>query len=389
MAESAALLVDEVLPRRPLRQWVLSLPFALRFLLATDAQTLTEVLGIVYRPISGHILRKARLSRASGEMGAVTLIQRFGSALNLNIHFHMLFLDGAYLPGAGPPAFRRIAAPGAQELQALVERIAARIGQALERKGLLMRDCENSYLASGAEAGGVMNDLLGHSITYRVAVGPRTGQKVYTLQTVPAQPPEEHRQSVAQAAGFSLHAGVGIEGEQRGQLERLCRYVSRPAVSVERLALTAQGAVRYQLKTPYRDGTTHIMLEPLDFLARLAALVPPPRLHLARYHGVFAPHSHLRAAVTPAGRGRGARGKGAVSERSLATHVAMTWMQRLKRVFAIEIERCCRCGGQLEVIATIEEPALIERILAHLNRPPEASGGSAYAPRAPPQSLLF
>jgi hypothetical protein len=99
MTDSAALLADEVLPQKPLRQWVLSLPFGLRFLLATDAEALTRVLGIVYRTISAYVLKKARLSRASGATGAVTLIQRFGSALNLNIHFHMLVLDGAYLVG--------------------------------------------------------------------------------------------------------------------------------------------------------------------------------------------------------------------------------------------------------------------------------------------------
>lgn len=65
-----------------------------------------------------------------------------------------------------------------------------------------------------------------------------------------------------------------------------------------RLALTASGQVRYTLKTPYRDGTTHIVLEPLDLMARLAALVPTPRMHLTRYHGVFAPHSQYRSAVT-------------------------------------------------------------------------------------------
>ena len=80
--------------------------------------------------------------------------------------------------------------------------------------------------------------------------------------------------------------------------------MSRPPVAEDRLALTASGQVRYTLKTPYRDGTTHIVLEPLDFIARLAALVPPPRMHLTRYHGVFAPHSRLRAAITPAHRGR-------------------------------------------------------------------------------------
>jgi len=75
-------------------------------------------------------------------------------------------------------------------------------------------------------------------------------------------------------------------------------------VAVDRLSLTAQGQVRYTLKMPYRDGTTHIVLDPLELMVRLVALVPPPRMHLTHYHGVFAPHSRLRAAVTPAGQGR-------------------------------------------------------------------------------------
>lgn len=82
MTDSAARLADEVLPQKPLRQWVLSLPFALRFLLATDAEALTQVLGIVYCTISHYVLKKARLARTSGANGALTLIQRFGSALN-------------------------------------------------------------------------------------------------------------------------------------------------------------------------------------------------------------------------------------------------------------------------------------------------------------------
>src|SRR5881394_1615044 len=219
-AETAALLADEVLPRRPLRQWVLSLPFALRFLLAAHPRALAEVLGIVYRAISGYVLRKARLTHANGQTGAVTLIQRFGSALNLNIHFHMLFLDGAYLTNTRPPVFRRIGAPSAGELQDLLERIAERIGRALERKGLLARDCENSYLTLDPASGGAMDDLIAHSITYRVAMGLRSGQKVFALQSVPAGPLEEQRRGVAQAAGFSLDAGIVIEAEQRGAHSR-------------------------------------------------------------------------------------------------------------------------------------------------------------------------
>jgi hypothetical protein len=154
MTDSAALLADEVLPAKPIRQWVLSLPFALRFLLATDARALTQVLGIVYRTISAHILKKARLTRATGATGAVTLIQRFGSAL------------------------KRIAPPSQEELRALVGRLAERIGRALERQGVLARDAESSYLELDP-AGGPMDDLLGHSITYPFAVGPRPVRRCF------------------------------------------------------------------------------------------------------------------------------------------------------------------------------------------------------------------
>lgn len=101
MAETAALLADEVLPEQPLRQWVLSLPMALRFLLATRPAVLSEVLGVVYRTISGHLLASAGVRRVAGHTGAVTLIQRFGSALNLNVHLHMIFVDGVYGGCAG------------------------------------------------------------------------------------------------------------------------------------------------------------------------------------------------------------------------------------------------------------------------------------------------
>jgi hypothetical protein len=75
-----------------------------------------------------------------------------------------------------------------------------------------------------------------------------------------------------------------VEAEQRTKLERLARYLSRPPWPLERLDLTAQGQVRYRFEDPYRDGTTHIVLDPLDFIARLAALAPPPRVHLTRTH---------------------------------------------------------------------------------------------------------
>ena len=128
-------------------------------------------------------------------------------------------------------------------------------------------------------------------------------------------------------------------------------------------------------------------------MARRAALVPPPRKHLTRFHGVFAPHAALRAALTPAGRGPGAGSRAGTAASPTLRHVAMTWARRLKRVFGIEIERCARCGGRLEVIARIEEPALIARILAQRReRGAEGPPVSPLGPRAPPpgwSGLLF
>jgi hypothetical protein len=304
MVESAALLVDEVLPAAPMRQWVLSVPFALRFLFASNAAAMGEALRIVYRTISGFLIRKAGLTRTTGQSGAVTLVQRFGSALNLNVHFHMLIPDGVYLTDTDPPYLKAVSAPTRVELLALVQRINERIGRHLERKGLLVRDVESSHLAF--DLGGeddALADLQGHSITYRIAMGSHKGRKAFMLQSLPprGEPPGSER--VAQASGFSLHAGVAAEADQRGKLERLCRYIARPAVAIERLSLTAQGHIHYTLKTPYRDGTTHVIFEPLDFLARLAALVPSPGVNLTRYHGVFAPNHRLRAQIVPAQRG--------------------------------------------------------------------------------------
>jgi hypothetical protein len=68
--------------------------------------------------------------------------------------------------------------------------------------------------------------------------------------------------------------------------------------------MTKNGQVRYELKTPYRDGTTHVFFTPIDFIGKLAALVPPPRLNLTRFYGVFAPNSNLRAVVTASQRGK-------------------------------------------------------------------------------------
>ena len=179
----------------------------------------------------------------------------------------MLFLDGVYWIDGERPVFRRLPAPSPQALERLVQAISQRVGAWLEREGFLVRDIENSYLQLETPDDSAMHDLLSHSITYRIAVDPQAGRKAFTLQTVPAREEQHDHPKLAKTAGFSLHAGVAAQAHQRRKLERLCRYVARPAVATDRLSLTAQGKVRYTPKTPYRDGTTHIILEPLDLAA--------------------------------------------------------------------------------------------------------------------------
>jgi hypothetical protein len=211
-----------------------------------------------------------------------------------------------------------------------------------------------------------MQQVLGCSVSYRIAIGPQQGRKVFTLQTIPAWEEDDRFAQVAKVAGFSLHAGVAAEAWERSKLERLCRYITRPAVSEKRLSVTPSGNIRYQLKTPYSDGTTHVIFEPLDFIAKLAALVPKPRVNLTRFHGVFAPNSKHRVDVTPAKRGKGTKPHESDGKTPQLRHRAMRWAQRLKRVFNIDVSTCEKCGGEAKIIASIEDQAVIDKILNYL-----------------------
>ena len=213
MIETSAHLVDQVFPEVPIRQWVLSFPWSLHLLFASRPEALGRCLAVIVRAIQTDLTHRAGLTASSGaRTGVITLIQRFGSALNLNIHLHMLILDGVYTLEQNGPRFHRV--------------------------------------------------------------------------------------------------------------ERLCRYITRPALCVDRLSTNAAGQVVYQLKNPFRDGTTHVLSSPGDFIGRLAALVPRPRVNLTRYHGVF----------------------------------------------EIDITLCPLCGGQLPVIANVTDPDLIRKILDHVQQ---------------------
>ena len=182
------------------------------------------------------------MKRCSADTGAVTLIQRFGSAANLNIHLHCLALDGVYRHTEGEPAFQAARASTRAELESLLAKIIARLMKMLTRLGYLVEEQGVTYMAD-IDPDNALTPLQTASCTYRIALGPRAGQKVLSLRTVPGRDEKATAGLCAEAHGFSLHAGVRCDTRQRKELERLCRYITRPAIAFERLKRDGAGDV--------------------------------------------------------------------------------------------------------------------------------------------------
>jgi hypothetical protein len=160
------------------------------------------------------------------------------------------------------------------------------------------------------------------------------------------------------------------------RLEHLCRYVTRPPIATERLALAPDGRVVYGLKRHWRDGTSAVSFDPLTFIERLAALVPPPRAHQLTYHGVLAPASEWRDLVVPKPP-RPSESTSSPQPHSTSSKPARssphrsTWAELLRRVFAIDVLTCPHCGGTRRLIAFLTDPPVVRKILAHLGHPTE------------------
>ena len=184
MAETAADLVDHILPRVPVRQWVLSFPIPLRSLFAVHPELLTPVLKIIHRAINTLLIQQTDIKRTEAASGAITLIQRFGSAANLNIHLRALVLDGVYqITAEGAPLFHPTAAPSNEQLQTLLHKIIKRIMKLLTRLDHLIEEEGITYLArtESIDPDNVLAPLQAAASTWRIAMGPRAGRKVLSI----------------------------------------------------------------------------------------------------------------------------------------------------------------------------------------------------------------
>jgi hypothetical protein len=401
MAETAAHLTDSVFPTSTIiRQWVLSMPVPLRYMCARNSKLQGKILrftnSVIAKTIKKSVQRRLDEKYPNNkirnlEAGAVTLIQRFGGHVNLNVHFHMLHVQGAWEISHDKTAvtFHSANNPTNEELLSCVEKIASGTLRILKRMNLIEQD-ESGHDVVAAQLTDADDPLAGiqaASTQNKIALGIRKGQNVRRLIE---QLEEDYLQSEPKLTGplavsfmgFSLHAAVSAWSTNRARLEQLVRYTARPAVSEERLSQATNGDIHYRLKTPWTDGTTGVVFSPLEFLEKLAALVPPPRIHLTRFHGILAPHSKFRKFVVPQIGEEKVEEDNTIVEKSLEVQDSdaddglkqkrISWAKLLSRVFALDMGNCELCGGDMKAISAVIKQEVVVKILTHLGLPARA-----------------
>ena len=332
MSKTAAHLVENVFPDVKVRQWVLTVPHELRFRMARSPELCSAVLRIFVRCVGNWYRRRAGKCGLRGNLktGGMTVIQRFGSALALNVHFHTVMMDGVYrVDGARAPRFVRVPAPSDRDVVAVSVDVHKRVTE-------LLADWDSE------------GDDVGRDNT-------------------------------------------AIKADDREGREHLLRYIARPPLSDERLSQMEDGRVAVRLKKAWRDGTTHVAFTPEEFMEKLAALVPRPRANLVRYHGVFAPAAGDRRRIVPKGASSGARATDEEADGCCpGAHPSLRkqrWAELMKRVFKVDVLECPRCQNRMTIVATVLKADAIMKILSH--RGLETTAPMIHPARPPPTQEVF
>ncbi len=343
--------------------------------------------------------------------GAICFPQRFGGSLNLNVHYHVVVPDGVFVrererEGAATVRFLQLPLPNRADLDVIALSVEQRVLRWLKRRGLLRASATDEPGADHGEQGSALTDCLRSSLGVGELVFlpghlPAVGS---SEPTVTSAGPRAGRRA-ASRRGFDIHAAVSVSASDREGRERLLRYCARAPLSLERLSELPGGRIAYAIKNP-RGKQTHRMMTPIQFLARLCALIPPPRHPLIRFFGVFAPHSSWRRSVVPlrnpARPGRGQQGQPDQTDQTRPVPVPATskrftpanagdairlpdrtapdanagghftsridWATLLKRIHDVNA-LACPCGGRLRFIALIVDPGVASSILGSVDLP--------------------
>jgi hypothetical protein len=278
---------------------VLSLPFELRALAAFRADVLSALVRIFLEAVFARYRAWAKRERlGDAPTGAVTHIQRFGSSINLNVHAHSMLLDGVFTRDEkGRLRFHAAPPPTREELGEVVRRAHRRVLAWLARKNRLgappVEDGSQEMRAqTSLEACATI--AMG-----RGAVRALRDDADAEGESVPAAPAPPRDESAVEHQGFNLHASVAIAADDDVGREILMRYGARPPLALDRLRRLPGGRIAYHIKKLRGGRAKSRVMTPLEFLARLSSIVPPPRYPLLRYHGVLGPRSPWRRDVVP------------------------------------------------------------------------------------------
>lgn len=384
MADLAALCVDHLFPQVPIRQFVLTVPLSLRFRMAYSPALTGGVLRCFIAAITGDLCRRARKRKIRGHLatGALTVIQRFGSAIGLNVHFHTLAFDGVYARQPGREMiFHPLPAPTDEDVARIARAVCRKVQRLLARQ----KDHDDAQTS-------LLDELANASVQGLVATGPRRGCRVLRLgatgHDAEASIPSRR---CADVAGFNVHANTCARANDRERLEILVRYLARPPIANDRLSELPDGRLALKLKQAWRNGTTHVVFTPHELIEKLIPLIPRPRAHVVRYHGILGPAAKKRDQVVsragPVEIGRsGPAEPREIDPSSMPRFGRLPWALLLKRVFVVDVLECPKCKGRMKILAAVTAPASVRRLLESLGLPSEAP--RLQAARPPPQLEL-
>jgi hypothetical protein len=357
--DTAAHLVDHVLPRAPWRQWVFTFPIPVRLALSRRPHLVTAALQTCLRVLFAWQRRRMR-RRGLREpaTGAVTFVQRFGSALQLNVHFHVLVPDGAFDRDGD---FVAALAPDDDDVRTILLRAGRRVIALLSR---FFADDDDRR----REVDRLLQILDTASATPQPSLFPRTPGRAALSAFI---------------EGFSLHAATRVPASDRRGLWRLCAYGARGAIASSKLSELPDGRFAWDIKRPLPDGRSRIVMTGVELIERIVPLIPPVYANLTRFHGVFAPTSRLRAKVVPRPeppppcsasssstppppKPPASSPASTSSSPAVRSSYRLDWAALLKRVFAVDVMVCSRCDGPMKVIAFLEESNVVQGILTHL-----------------------